>query len=54
MEVCDGHNPMGLGLYLARAERCIHQPNSDLSHADLSELLTHPVTSRLSQFWVPT
>lgn len=26
----------------------------DLGHADPSELLTHPLTSRLPQFWVST
>lgn len=28
--------------------------HSDLGDADPSELLTHPVASRLNQFWVPT
>lgn len=27
--------------------------HSDLGDADPSELLTHPVASRLNQFWVP-
>lgn len=50
---CDGHNPKGLGLYLITDEHWIYQPTLRLSQADPSELLTHRVTSRLPQFWVP-